>query len=213
MPLLFGLEHVRNPVLLETGTWRGHIVNRALEARFKKIISIELVPEIFKANLPRFNEHIESGRVHLLHGNSAAVMPAAMKLTNGLPTTFWLDAHYHNHGEETANPLFDELDAIAAVPNEGHIIMIDDRRMFKTWGIDEVKLRARLLEIHPGCVLSHGRGVDPDDILIARVPNDDIDWFANVGKSRQLLDISKKETRDALSLARRGKRRRKRRGR
>lgn len=168
MTLGFDLAQVKNPVFLETGTWKGECIHLALKNDYEKIISIELVPRIFQRNQLRFEPWIQSGLVHLLHGNSADVMPEAMKLTGGLPTTFWLDAHYQGRGKRLANPLFRELDAIAEMPNPGHIIMIDDRRLFKKWGVDEEKLRARLLEVHLGCELSHERGFVPDDILVAR---------------------------------------------
>jgi hypothetical protein len=74
--------------------------------------------------------------VTLLHGDSGSRLPEVLgQLTE--PALFWLDAHYS--GPITArgpldSPIGQELEAIAAHPVGGHVVLIDDMRDFNGTG-------------------------------------------------------------------------------
>ncbi|HWV47791.1 MAG TPA: hypothetical protein VN039_17475, partial [Nitrospira sp.] len=68
----------------------------------------------------------------ILHGNSASMLPLALASIKQ-STLFWLDAHYS--GGITAcgdqhSPILLELEHIFRHPIRGHVIVIDDARLF-----------------------------------------------------------------------------------
>jgi hypothetical protein len=114
--------------LIETGTFRGDMCF-ALRNDFDSIITIELSErfhEIASFRLRRF-AHIE-----LLLGDSAQVLPRVLeRLTS--PALFWLDGHYS--GGITAQaaldtPILAELRPLLEHPIKGHVVLIDDARLF-----------------------------------------------------------------------------------
>ena len=115
-------------VLVETGTYLGDTVE-AMKHRFDKIYSIELSEELFRRAKERFasEEHIK-----LIHGDSGKVLEVVTKeLTQ--PALFWLDGHYSagiTAKGETETPICEELKHILNVQPLGHVIIIDDARMF-----------------------------------------------------------------------------------
>ena len=117
-------------VFIETGTYLGDTVH-ALRRRFREIHSIELDATLCDAARRRF-AGVRSVTIH--HGDSAAVLPELLsRLTE--PAVFWLDGHFSGgvtaRGERDT-PVRDELRCILRHPIEGHVVLIDDARLFGT---------------------------------------------------------------------------------
>ena len=76
-------------VFVETGTFRGEMINAQRE-HFLKLIGIELSEELFQAARLRF---VNDRQIQLHQGHSGIKLRAVAK---GLdePALFWLDAHY-----------------------------------------------------------------------------------------------------------------------
>jgi hypothetical protein len=114
--------------LVETGTFRGTMVNAMLN-KFDRIISVELSPELYAAACRRFRGQ---PRVTLLHGDSGSVLPSVVSSLDR-PTLFWLDSHYSSG--DTARgvkdtPIYEELTTILALRDAGHVVLVDDARLF-----------------------------------------------------------------------------------
>jgi hypothetical protein len=115
---------------VETGTYFGEMVD-ALKGEFEQIQSIELNDFLFERAKRRF---IKYSHIRILHGNSASMLPLALASVDR-PTLFWLDAHYSGgitacDGQHT--PVLLELGHIFHHPIRGHVIAIDDARLFGT---------------------------------------------------------------------------------
>ena len=117
--------------LVETGTYKGGTID-ALRHRFRRIYSIELDDALYARARARF---AGLSHVTILHGDSAQVLPALLgELTD--PALFWLDGHYSGPGTAKGRretPILEEIHAILAHPVPGHVILIDDARVFGTW--------------------------------------------------------------------------------
>ncbi len=116
------------PVLIETGTFRGHMIAAMLDS-FEEIHSIELSDELFAKAQQRF---ADNRHVHLHHGDSGEMLPKLLAKIKR-PVVFWLDAHAS--GGETATgkidtPIVEELAEILRHPIKNHVILIDDAREF-----------------------------------------------------------------------------------
>ena len=115
-------------ILIETGTYYGQMVE-AMRNEFKEIYSIELSEKLF---LDAENKFAEYGHIHLFHGDSAVVLPEIIPKMDRR-ALFWLDGHY-SAGDtacgEKQTPVFEELDSLTASPDYGHVIVIDDARLF-----------------------------------------------------------------------------------
>ena len=117
--------------LVETGTYAGGTI-AALAGDFPRIYSIELDDTLYERACARF---ARARHIRLLHGDSADVLPALLpRLTD--PTLFWLDGHYSGPGTAKGRretPIVEEISAILAHPVPGHVILVDDARVFVTW--------------------------------------------------------------------------------
>ena len=127
-------------VLVETGTYLGDMVE-AQNKNFKKIFSIELSEKLFARAKKRFKKF---DHITILHGDSGTVLN---KLVPGIgqPALFWLDGHYSGGMTALGSkecPVPEELNAILK-SNLGHVILIDDARLFNGTNdyptIDEIK--------------------------------------------------------------------------
>ncbi|RWQ53029.1 hypothetical protein [Mesorhizobium sp.] len=115
-------------IFVETGTFRGDMVE-AVKREFDKVYSIELSHEFYLAAKERF---AGDKNVEILHGDSGEKLREIMPLLTA-PCLFWLDGHFS--GGNTAKgasetPIWAELDHILAAPDRGHVILIDDARLF-----------------------------------------------------------------------------------
>jgi hypothetical protein len=133
VPINFDLKKHLNPIFVETGTHDGHGVIAAMEAGFKRIISVELSPlRHFYTSLRRpVLDGIIDGRVSLVCGDSAVFLNSLVQVVRE-PCTFWLDAHaasFYAPGSLSVsdNPVPRELIALAkGRPGIHHTIFIDD---------------------------------------------------------------------------------------
>lgn len=168
------LEKYPNPIFFETGTSGGHAIDLALKYDcFKKLISIEIEPQIQDENRNRLKSYIDSGRLNLVTGDSLQCLQNYIPLLDQ-PTTFWLDAHvdFGIAGVKKC-PLYEELEAIATSDIKSHTILIDDLRIFGggTWGsgINLDVIKQKILDINPNYTILTEPGVQDDDILVAIV--------------------------------------------
>jgi len=117
------------PVLIETGTYTGHMVMSMLD-RFDEVYSIELDKVLASQAKKTFLHH---SNVHILQGASEEKLPEILKQMHR-PCLLWLDAHYS--GGTTAKgdnetPILYELDHVFRHPlSSQFILLIDDARCF-----------------------------------------------------------------------------------
>lgn len=162
--------HCPNKYFIETGTFRGFGVGRALySGLFEKIYSIELAPHLYEycknllANFPN---------VKLYLGDSREILPQILSEIDA-PATFWLDGHYSSGDTArgiTNNPILDELEAISRHFIKNHTLMIDDVKLFGTEEFDFIELetiKKKILEINPNYKISLYSRKEPNDMLLA----------------------------------------------
>jgi hypothetical protein len=155
-------------VFIETGTWIGDTIQKALDIGFKEIKSIELSVDLFNKARQRFKNNIN---VSLYNGDSAEQMQNIIYDISD-KIVFWLDAHYS--GGETALgkqicPLYAELDVISKHKRNDHIILIDDIRDVHN-GYMRVTLNEliqKLKLINPDYKIYYVDGHTKNDILVA----------------------------------------------
>lgn len=124
-------------VWIETGTYFGDGINEALNAGYKRVVSIELSDYYYEIAKKRFEE---DKRVTVYHGHSCDILPGVLNEMSKIHKSMvlWLDAHYSacgTAGIDDPNPLMKELHVIKdwsaglekyTLPT----IIIDDLRTF-----------------------------------------------------------------------------------
>lgn len=164
----------------------GGGVQRALEAGFKKVISIEISEKYFNYS---FNRFADNNRVSLFLGDSLKVLPWIIEPINE-PITFFLDGHFFSQSPAIVDnhqlaaievPLLQELEIIKEHPIKTHTILIDDRRVFgqtnipgeivKDWGkFSEDLVIHYILDINPKYKISYMDSANGNnDILVAEI--------------------------------------------
>ena len=136
MPIVFDLEKYLNPVFIETGTYMGSGVRKAIDAGFGEIYSIEIDPKRYESCKKMFKDY---SHVHIIHGDSSIELPKLIKNLPDKRITFWIDAHYCGDGSYLADkwsPIKEEIDAIKNHPIKNHTILIDDWRCMDNTHID-----------------------------------------------------------------------------
>lgn len=114
--------------LVETGTYLGDMIARTRHL-FDRLYTIEVDPKLHANASARFSA---DPAVTLILGDSAHELPKILKeLTS--PAVFWLDGHYS--GGETGKgdletPIQTEVEWILRHPVQGHVILVDDARLF-----------------------------------------------------------------------------------
>jgi hypothetical protein len=128
MPLFISiLPKTHSKLLVETGTFRGDGVKKALQNGFTEVHSIELDYTLFAMNTKTFSA---SPRVHLYHGDSGTVLRTVMnKITES--AVVFLDAHYCGVGSNSALgdvwiPIENEMKTLKDHEIKDHIIIVDD---------------------------------------------------------------------------------------
>lgn len=114
---------------IETGTYLGQSVENVCRL-FECAVSIELSDELHAAASTRFADR---RNVTLLKGDSSSRIGDACSLCEGLPTLYWLDAHWSagNTARGAENtPILRELSVIAQRATAGDVVLIDDIRYF-----------------------------------------------------------------------------------
>ena len=191
MPIQFDLEEVRKlnncSVYFETGLYdpREDIsCKKALECNFEKVYSIELKPQWVSMGISLFFKDIASGRLTLIHDDSANLgdyLTGENAVTFEKRTLFFLDAHIDNQTilnySNNKCPVFKELTAIKNLSKKDHIICVDDMRIMRNpfpWNEDsegdvnfEEKIKEFILTINPDYKFSYLNGHVENDVLIA----------------------------------------------
>jgi hypothetical protein len=115
-------------IFVETGTYKGG-TTWCLLGMFRRIVTIEVVPELASLAKERFKRHHP---VTVIEGDSAAVLPDVCKSLDA-PTLFYLDGHYSGGitgmGEAEC-PVIEELRVIFLLVRVPFRIVIDDARLF-----------------------------------------------------------------------------------
>jgi hypothetical protein len=119
----FGLR-----LFVETGTYLGETAEWMARAGFR-VWTIELDAALYYKAQSRLARY---PGVTVIKGDSAEILPRLLDQLDE-PALFWLDAHWS--GEETArgavdSPVMCEVDAIFRHKVTGHVILIDDARLF-----------------------------------------------------------------------------------
>lgn len=157
----------KTDVFIETGSYEGGTIQKALDAGVKEIHSIEINPQKFKFCCARF---ANEPRVNLYLGDTIDILPEIInKLSQR--ATFWLDAHAGNGASGRYScPLIQELKAFISSPIKDHIILIDDRRLLGSaaWGrVTEEQVLAELKSVNSNYTIVYEDGVVPNDIIVA----------------------------------------------
>lgn len=115
-------------IFVETGTYLGDMVE-AMRDTFREIYSIELSADLHSRAARRF-AGVEN--VHLVQGDSGTRLGEIIPQLSEA-SLFWLDGHYSAgmtaRGDKDT-PILDELDLVLRRPRLGHVILIDDARLF-----------------------------------------------------------------------------------
>lgn len=114
-------------VFVETGAFFGDTIEVARQL-FDISYTIELSDLYYLLCIKRF---VHDPDVHILHGDSAGVLPLLCEGIN-VPVFFYLDAHFAGHETAKSNievPLLQEVSSIAKRPF-ADIIVINDARLF-----------------------------------------------------------------------------------
>tara|TARA_Y100000310_G_C20482932_1_gene715540 strand:- start:19 stop:552 length:534 start_codon:yes stop_codon:yes gene_type:complete len=143
--------HYKADTFVETGTFQGKGVQRALDTGYTKVISVEIHFDRYKDCKERFENEIDKS-VFLFNGDSIEYLPQMLDIIQG-KCCFWLDAHLS--GVSRGCPTLEELKIIGAHPNckgKNHTILIDDIRDFNTPTHENItvdELKSAILSINP----------------------------------------------------------------
>lgn len=162
---LFSYFSNYSPILVETGTYLGDGIARALEAGYSKVYSCE----INQGLVQRAKNLFSAGNVEIIHAPSEEALPIVLSQVHSR-AVFFLDGHAMPESETATvfgssslkdgksgdpklfSPLMIELGLIGAHPIKDHIILIDDRQCFDTWMFDnltEQTVKYRIQAINP----------------------------------------------------------------
>jgi len=180
MTMKFDVSKYLTSCFIESGTYHGKGIIRAIKAGFKVVYSIEVLEaskHIAENNLQSYHK---DAVINLYLGDSIHILPQILEnLTER--ATFWLDGHggYDGAGACEKNcPLYEELDAIEKHYIKDHIIMIDDLRIIRNgaWGthnVNEAGIMYRLKKINSDYKFFYEDGAEDRDCLVAVVPNEE----------------------------------------
>jgi hypothetical protein len=169
------LKKYPNEYFLETGTFQGHAVELALEAGFKKIISIEIDSYLHGKAKEKFAAEIAEGRVELILGDTAVIFEKIVSQLDK-PTTFWIDDHWSGGvllGKYKC-PLPVELEVLKNHPIKNHTLLIDDTRMFGHYwglGLSKESVIEQVMAINPDYKIQWENGIEANDIMVALPPS------------------------------------------
>lgn len=168
-----------NRFWVETGTYEGDAVQKALDAGFGHCYSIELSDKYYNLAKDRFKDN---PKVTIIQGDSALILYDVIKDLDGI--TFWLDGHF-SKGDTAlglwCSPLMVELQQIEK-QGKNNTIIIDDMRIWrkpaickcleypcnKIYGFSELDIIDQVLRINPNYGIYYIDGFVENDILIAR---------------------------------------------
>jgi hypothetical protein len=170
-----GFLQFPNDYFVETGTYAGNGIQRALEVGYKQIWSIEIDSSKVAYVKKRFANYIN---VFIVQGSSTTDLWELIKPLNGR-ITFWLDAHIYPplpNGKKNC-PLLEELDQIKKHPIKDHTILIDDMHccgLPAFDGLTKEDLITKIKEINSDYVIAYIPGGDkgeyPQNVMVAYIP-------------------------------------------
>jgi hypothetical protein len=114
---------------IETGTYLGESLENVCGS-FERAVSIELSTDLHEAARRKFADR---PNVTLLLGDSAHRIVHAAEICAGLPTMYWLDAHWSAGVTARSNentPILTELALIGERASADDVVLIDDMRQF-----------------------------------------------------------------------------------
>ena len=155
----------RNPVFIETGSWNGDGILRALGAGYDEVYSCEIEAGDYGHCVERFGKN---PRVHLENADSGEWIKRILHRLDR-PATIFLDAHSVPRG----CPLARELLEITNWPQCVETIIIDDMRMLRggsEWakGETEIEIVRKVLAIDERRWIGYeADSHDPRDLLVA----------------------------------------------
>lgn len=163
-----------NPVFIETGSYKGGGIQKALNVGFSEIHSIELSHDLYEYCKQRF---ANKSNVYLYQGDSSIVLKDVLENIDQR-ATFWLDGHFSTGNRETVRgdcntPIYRELAIIGEHPIKNHTILIDDIRLFGTEEFEYADLEQAIeiiKTINPAYQIHYENGVCANDVLVAEVP-------------------------------------------
>jgi len=130
-------------IFIETGTFKGEGIEKALEVGFSKVYSCDINQEAVENAINKFSNQ----NVIVINQPSQEALKLFFNEINERCVVF-LDGHFmpydendenRGFGEDTVKkglppcPLMEELGIIAGHHVKGHIILIDDYQCFGTW--------------------------------------------------------------------------------
>ena len=170
-----GFSEFLSGYFIETGTFGGDGVQKALDAGFPLVRSMEYDRRHARDSRNRF---MGNEKVSIYDGDSSVDLWDMIKDINE-PVTFWLDAHIFPPREDGGKncPLIQELDQIKRHPINTHTILIDDLHCCNTAAFDYLTredLINKLLEINSNYQISYRDGGNdgeyPNNIMVATYP-------------------------------------------
>ncbi|HSW85937.1 MAG TPA: hypothetical protein VLG49_00395 [Rhabdochlamydiaceae bacterium] len=163
-----------NKYFVETGSFGGEGIQKALDAGFSEVHSLDIEPAFIRDCKRRFKNR---NNVHLWLRDSGFQLWEVIEPINE-PITFWLDGHRGTPdprgGKNT--PLMEELEQIKKHPIKTHTIMIDDLHCCNTILFDFLSredIVNKVLEINPNYTITFepggNEGEYPINVLVAFV--------------------------------------------
>lgn len=146
MPINFRLDRFADvsDVFLETGTYKGNGVIKALEAGFRSIATVEISSKNQAAAKKAVDALPVSAEVEIEYilgdaEHHIGRLCSFAKARKAESPVFWLDAHTHifEDGARTEGnscPLLAEIDAINAAFDGSAVVLIDDLRIIGSQG-------------------------------------------------------------------------------
>lgn len=168
-----GFADYPNEYFVETGTFHGDGIARALKDGFKYVISLDIDAHYAETARTHFKDY---DNVKIYCGDSATQLWPLIALIDK-PITFWLDGHNMYPTPDAKNcPLLEELDQIKNHPIKTHTIIIDDMHCLNTLYFDYLSretLIRKILQINPNYKITYMVGGDlgshPDNIMVAKI--------------------------------------------
>jgi hypothetical protein len=163
-------------IFVETGTFHGDGIYRALNHGFSKVISIEIFEPLYTKAQMTFQKEIGEGKVELFLGDSADVIGEAISKIDE-PIMYWFDAHDQTMNDAGVGalkcPIIKELQKIMEVRSLAQrrldTLMIDDMRLIENisvgWDIDMTEFYKTIWQFNPDFRLARERGFIDHDII------------------------------------------------
>lgn len=167
-----GFKDFLNYYFVETGSYLGSGIQKALNDGFNEVHSIESVSRLFEIVEKKF---MNNSNVHLYLGDSSKDLWNIIQDLNK-PITFWLDAHICPARQDGGKncPLIEELEQIGRHHIKNHTILIDDMHCADTILFDFLSkddLKKAIWKINPNYKIFYVPGGDegeyPQNVMVA----------------------------------------------